>query len=599
MKNNKITNNRTLTATFEEQVLKSPNATALVFENKSLTYTELNQQINQLANYLLRKTGGIETPIAVCMERSIEMVVAIYAIIKAGGAYVPLEPTHPINRLEYMINQTGAPIVLTQDQFYTPLTTTSAEVIATDRLEENLRKESTANPDLCIKANRLAYVIFTSGSTGNPKGCMNEHRGIMNRLDWMQTELELTPKDNVLQKTPYTFDVSVWEFFWPLQIGAKLVIAKPNGHMDSSYLIHTINKHEITTLHFVPSMLKLFLQDRSVTYCKSLKTVICSGEALRRDHKKNFYHTLSAKLYNMYGPTEAAVDVTSYYCDPTVHEDTIPIGFPMPQVDILILDEQMNELPAGETGEIYIGGVQVARGYINQPDLTAERFIPDPTKEGAIVYKTGDLGRLNENGTIEYLGRTDFQVKIHGVRVELSEIEAHLNQIDGIKDAVVVVWKDHSNEEHLVAYYCETSGYERDQHELKKLLKTNLPDFMIPQQLMHISEMPLLTSGKIDRKKLPAPTFQRTVQTTYTAPASEAESVITCLWKKTLKLDKVGIDDSFFDIGGNSFLLIRISSELNNLYSKEISLMDLFTYPTIRKLSQHINKNNTLKEPVH
>jgi amino acid adenylation domain-containing protein len=585
---------KTLVEAFESQVNRSPDAIALRYETQVLTYRELNERVNQLAHFLVSSGTLQEDPVAICMHRSLEMVIALYAVLKAGGAYLPLEPDFPDQRLEYMTRNAGAKIVLTHRLFREKFDTNPLQVICIDAQNQALAEQSKENLNLVIEPDQLAYIIYTSGSTGNPKGVMNEHRGIMNRLIWMQKELQLTCQDRVLQKTPYSFDVSVWEFFWPLQVGAQLILAKPLGHKDNAYLSQLIQADQITTLHFVPSMLKFFLEEKSARQCKSIQRVVCSGEALRTDHKSRFYEVLNARLYNMYGPTEAAVDVTSYYCDPLVQEDFIPIGRPIDHVDIYLLNNALEQLPDGEVGEIHIGGIQVARGYINQPELTAEKFIPDPFADHASdrLYKTGDLGRRLPDGNIEYLGRTDFQVKIRGIRVELSEIETQINQQDGIQDCVVAMWEDPSGGEHLVAYYCEYPSRPVHVGPLKEELKTRLPDFMIPQHFMRLDEMPLLPNGKVSRKALPAPAFKRDTSTEYIEPTTTDEACVTEIWKRVLELDEVGTDDSFFDIGGNSFLLMSILSELNQQYTQEISLMDLFTYTTVSNIVRFLNETN-------
>jgi amino acid adenylation domain-containing protein len=595
---NQVALSKTLIEAFESQVRRSPDTVALSYETQTLTYQELNERINQLAHLLIPQMTLKEEPVAICMNRSLEMVIAIYAVIKAGGAYLPLEPDFPDQRLAYMISNADSRIVLTQSHFSEKFDGKTIKIICIDQETAALKSQSKDNLNLLIQPEHLAYIIYTSGSTGNPKGVMNEQRGIMNRLTWMQKELQLTSQDSVLQKTPYSFDVSVWEFFWPLQVGARLVLAKPLGHKDNAYLSQLIQTDQITTLHFVPSMLKFFLEEKSASQCQSIKRVICSGEALRTDHKNRFYEVMNARLYNMYGPTEAAVDVTSYYCDPLVHEDSIPIGSPIDQVDIHILNAEMEKVPDGQTGEIHIGGIQVARGYINQPELTAEKFIPDPFSTTATdrLYKTGDLGRRLPDGNIEYLGRTDFQVKIRGIRVELSEIETQINLMDGIQDCVVAMWKDPSGEEHLVAYYCEYPDQPVNVGQLKEELKTRLPDFMIPQHFMLLDEMPLLSNGKVSRKALPAPAFKRDTSTEYIAPHTTDEACVTEIWKCVLELDEIGTDDSFFDIGGNSFLLMSVLSELNKQYTQEISLMDLFTYTTVSSIARFLNKTNNQRQ---
>ena len=418
--------NQTLIQLFERQVERSPDAVALVYENCALTYRELASRVNQLGKFLQRFGVGPEVLVGLFMDRSIEMVVGIYGILKAGGAYVPLDPEYPGDRLDFMIEDTKVPVILTQQHLMQRLPQVAARVICLDSEWDAIASESGRDLEGEATANNAAYVIFTSGSTGRPKGAVNEHRGIVNRLLWMQDEYHLTSEDRILQKTPFSFDVSVWEFFWPLQVGAQLVIAKPGGHRDNAYLIDMIRNHGITTLHFVPSMLQMFLEEPEVKSCISIRRVICSGEALSYELQKRFFERLNTELHNLYGPTEAAVDVTYYECQRESNLRTVPIGRPVANTRIYILDPSMQPVPVGVGGELHIGGVQVARGYLNRPELTAEKFIPDPFSEDpeARLYKTGDLARYLPDGNIEYLGRMDYQVKIRGLRIELGEIES-------------------------------------------------------------------------------------------------------------------------------------------------------------------------------
>jgi amino acid adenylation domain-containing protein len=411
---------------FEAQVERTPEAVALVYENTELTYRELNCRANQLAHHLRALGVGPETLVGLFMERSLEMVIGIYGIIKAGGAYVPLDPEYPPDRVAYMIEDTQIPVLLTQTKLVNNLPQHSANVICLDTDWDTIAKEKSDNPDINVEADNLAYVIYTSGSTGKPKGVMNEHRGICNRILWMQDEYGLTDSDRILQKTPFSFDVSVWEFFWPLLVGARLIVARPGGHRDSDYLVKLIIEQEITTLHFVPSMLQIFLEEEGVENCRCLRRVICSGEALPYDLQERFFERLDVvELHNLYGPTEAAVDVTYWPCERKSDLHLVPIGFPVANTQMHVLDAQLQPVPIGVSGELHIGGVQVARGYLNRPNLTDEKFISDPfsSELDARLYKTGDLARYLPNGAIEYIGRTDFQVKIRGLRIELGEIE--------------------------------------------------------------------------------------------------------------------------------------------------------------------------------
>ena len=407
---------------FEAQVEKTPDAIAVVFEEQQLTYCELNKKVNQLAHHLRSLGVKPEVLVGICVERSLEMVIGLLAILKAGGAYVPLDPNYPQERLAYMLEDSQPSVLLTQQFLLESLPYHQAQVICIDSNWEQIASESTKNPTSNTTIDNLAYVIYTSGSTGKPKGAMNSHKGICNRLLWMQYAYQLTAADAVLQKTPFSFDVSVWEFFWTLITGARLVVAQPEGHRDPNYLVNLIRKQQITTLHFVPSMLQVFLEAEGLEKCQSLVRVIASGEALPAQLQERFFNRLNAQLHNLYGPTEAAVDVTYWQCkkDNLSNQDTVPIGQPIANIQIYILDKYLKPVPMGVAGEVYIGGIGVARGYLNRPDLSAQKFIPNPfSKKATRLYKTGDLARSKPSGDIEYIGRIDNQVKVRGFRIEL------------------------------------------------------------------------------------------------------------------------------------------------------------------------------------
>ncbi|GAB1537529.1 hypothetical protein NUACC21_01740 [Scytonema sp. NUACC21] len=426
---------------FEAQVERTPDAIALVFEDEQLTYCELNKRANQLAHYLRKLGVGSEVLVGICVERSLHMIIGLLAILKAGGAYVPLDPSYPKERLAYMLEDSQPGVLLTQQHLVESLPSHKAKVICIDSNWELIVNENTENPGCDITGDNLAYLIYTSGSTGKPKGAMNTHQGACNRLLWMQDAYQLTATDSVLQKTPFSFDVSVWEFFWTLMTGARLVVAQPEGHRNTSYLVDLIIQQQITTLHFVPSMLQTFLEVKGLEKCQSLVRVMASGEALPAKLQQRFFDRLDAQLHNLYGPTEAAIDVTCWQCqDSLTDQKTIPIGRPIANTQIYLLDKYLNPVIVGVTGEVYIGGVGVGRGYLNRPELTAEKFIPNPfSKEGVRLYKTGDLARYLPNGEIEYIGRIDHQVKVRGFRIELGEIEAIISQHPAVRETVVVV----------------------------------------------------------------------------------------------------------------------------------------------------------------
>ena len=549
---------------FEAQALRTPNHTALVFEGQRLTYTELNERANRLAHFIGKLGAGQETLVAVCLERSVEMVVALLAALKAGCAYVPLDPSYPTERLAYMLEDAGAPLLLTQENLLDTLPFTAARAICLDRDWDEIESESRDNPSLEIEPHNLAYMIYTSGSTGRPKGAMNSHRAICNRLLWMQDEYRLESADRVLQKTPFSFDVSVWEFFWPLITGATLVVARPGGHQDSSYLTEIINREKITTIHFVPSMLQAFLEAEDVESCVCLKQVICSGEALPTGAIAKFQSKLKAGLHNLYGPTEAAVDVTYWACEE--NPERAPIGRPIANTQTYILDEGMEPTPIGVSGELHLGGVCLGRGYHERPELTAERFIPNPfgVEEGTRLYKTGDLARYLADGNIEYLGRTDHQVKIRGFRIELGEIETAIAAHTSIRECVVVVREDGPGEKRLVAYAVAAREHEPSTSEIRSHLRQTLPEYMLPSVFVFVEAMPLSANGKVDRRALPDPGRARPkTESVFVEPRNAVEEKLAAIWAESLRVDRVGVYDNLFEMGGDSIISLQVTARAN------------------------------------
>jgi amino acid adenylation domain-containing protein len=452
---------RSLHEFVEDQVERTPGAVAVVFESQQLTYREFNSRANQVAHSLRKLGVGPGKLVAVCAERSLEMVVALHGIMKAGGAYVPIDPDYPQSRLQAMLEDAEPTAILTQKHLHELLPKNTIPTICLDQDWHVLRGEPTDNLAVLTTGKDLAYVIYTSGSTGKPKGVPNVHEGIVNRLLWMQDAYKLDSGDRVLQKTPYSFDVSVWEFFWPLMTGACLVVARPEGHKDPSYLVELVHKEKITTMHFVPSMLSVFLEADGIEKCTSLRRVVASGEALSVELQQRFWERSGAELHNLYGPTEAAVDVSYWQCRPDSDLSVVPIGKPIWNTQLYVLDKYLQPVPVGVAGELHIGGVNLARGYLKQPALTAQRFVPDPfsSKPGARLYKTGDLTRLLPDGNIEYLGRIDQQVKLRGFRIELGEIETALDSHPGVRQSVVTAREDVAGDKRLVAYVVPDPDY--------------------------------------------------------------------------------------------------------------------------------------------
>ncbi|MGN7610536.1 amino acid adenylation domain-containing protein [Magnetococcales bacterium HHB-1] len=590
---------RCLHHTFEQQVELTPEAIALCFEDKTLSYKQFNQKANQLAHYLRRVGVDKEVLVGLCMERSLEMLIGLYGIVKAGGAYVPLDPEYPKERLAFMLEDIQSPVLLTQRHLIPKIETitTNIQIIALDDPKAIFKDLPKTNPSHNTKPHNLAYTIYTSGSTGKPKGAMNSHLAICNRLFWMQERFPLDHRDRVLQKTPYSFDVSVWEFFWPLMYGAQLVIAKPEGHKDSAYLIQLIQQQKITTLHFVPSMLQVFLEDPQVEKCQTIRQIICSGEALRFEQKEKTKQYLPhVALHNLYGPTEAAVDVSHWPCDQPRQDQIIPIGQPIANIQLHILDPSLQPVPIGIPGELHIAGIGVARGYLNREALTKEKFIPNPFSTGdhnRVLYKTGDMVRYLEDGHIEYLDRIDFQVKIHGFRIELGEIENVLIQYEDIINTVVIAWKESDQAApFLVAYLVTQSGEEIVESAIRQFLAKKLTDYMIPKTFIRLEEIPLNHNGKVDRRALPDPTTQRTItENNFTSPSNPMEIFIADLWCDVLGREKIGIHDHFFEMGGDSIKGAILINKLQKIINKLIYVVAIFEAPTIAQFITYMKQH--------
>ncbi|MFC6300510.1 amino acid adenylation domain-containing protein [Pseudomonas sp. CCM 7893] len=567
---------QTLHGMFEGQVLRTPNALAVQAGEQRLTYSELNTRANQLAYHLREQGVGPDSRVAICVERGLDMVIGLFAILKAGGGYVPLDPAYPLDRLAYMLQDSAPAAVLVQGATRALLGEVSMPVVDLDH--NTWQHQSVDNPQVPgLTAQHQAYVIYTSGSTGQPKGVINEHAGVVNRLLWMQDAYGLTASDTVLQKTPFSFDVSVWEFFWPLFTGARLVMARPGGHKDPAYLCEVIAAEQITTLHFVPSMLDVFLAHGDVSQAAGLVRVMCSGEALPGSLVRRFKQQLPAsELHNLYGPTEAAVDVTAWNCAGPVTPDNTPIGKPIANTRMYLLDGQMQPVPLGVVGELFIGGVQVARGYLHRPELTAERFLKDPFSDGR-MYRTGDVGRYLPDGTIEYLGRNDDQVKIRGLRIELGEIQACLTAYPQVNEAVVLAREDVPGDKRLVAYY---TGVKAEIERLRAHLLEQLPDYMVPAVFVHLDALPLTPNGKLDRKALPAPGLESLIVREYEAPVGDTEVTLARLWAQLLKVERVGRHDNFFELGGHSLLAVSLIGLLRQ-EGIEADVRALFEQPTL------------------
>ena len=582
--------NETLLSKFQKQVQKTPNHEALVFKETSLTYQELDKKSNQVARFLIQNGIQKDDIVAVSFERSLEMMVYIYGILKAGAAYLPIDTNIPAERLEFIINDANVKTLFYNHNNLVQTVLKSTNCFNVEVIEKQVSSLNADSPVIDSQSDDLAYIIYTSGSTGEPKGVKCHHEGICNRLNWMNNDYPITSKDTFIQKTPITFDVSVWELFWPLQVGAKLIVEIPDGHMNPDGLIHTIRHHKVTNIHFVPSMLNIFIQTEGVENCTSLKRIFCSGEALSVPVVEKTYDRLNLEIHNLYGPTEASVDVTSWHCKKSELSNGIPIGKPVANTQLYILDEKLNQLPIGLKGELYIAGKQVAKGYLNREALTNERFIKDIFSDNpkAKMYKTGDLARYRDDGVIEYHGRIDNQIKLRGLRIELGEIEKNIEKYTAISQAIVTV----DEAENLVAYY---TGEKVDTSNITSVLELKLPLYMIPQFYIHIEAFELLSSGKVDRKKLPKNNVQIKNKTafnksSYVSPRNEIDEIIHDVWKEVLGIDVIGVHDNFIRIGGNSLNAISITSRLKSILELDISITDVFNYPTIASYADNIEK---------
>ena len=602
---------KTISCVFEEQVEKIPDSVAVIFKNEKLTYSELNKRANSLARVLRQQGVKGDSIVAIMLERSIEMMVGILAVLKAGGAYLPISPEYPDERVKFMLEDSGAGILLTKHEAYGKQLQEEGEaackVTVFDLEDDVLYSGDSSNLDEINSSRNLAYVIYTSGSTGKPKGAMIEHYSVINRINWMHKKYPIGKQDVILQKTPFTFDVSVWELFWWFFAGAKVCFLEPGGEKDPGAITEAIEKHKITTLHFVPSMLNMFLEymedEKNLNRISSLKQVFASGEALGTKQVQRFNRQgglkFGTKLINLYGPTEATVDVSYYDCPSNGDIEIVPIGKSIDNIKLYIVDRYNNLQPVGIPGELCIAGDGLARGYLNRPELTAEKFVPDPFEKGdnlsgsRRMYRTGDLARWLPDGNIEYLGRLDHQVKVRGFRIELGEIEEELLKHESIKEAVVAARKDKDSSSYLCAYL--VSERELTPAELREHLTKNLPEYMVPSYFTRLERLPLSPNGKVDRKALPEPVGNVVSGAEYIPPRNEIESKMARVWENVLNVPKVGINDDFFELGGDSIKAIQVTSLLSR-EGIDIEVKDILIYRTVSQICLNSDcKKSSLK----
>nr|VFJ66085.1 MAG: amino acid adenylation domain-containing protein [Candidatus Kentron sp. FW] len=636
---------KTIVDLFEEQVERTPEAIAVVFEDRQLTYRELNAEANRLGHYLQKLGVGPEVLVGICIERSLEMVVGLLGILKAGGAYVPLDPAYPMERLAFMMEDADVPVLLTQSDLKGKLPETKARVVYLDTGAEALSESSSGNVISAVGPENLAYVIYTSGSTGRPKGVMVPHRALYNHTRWMQTDFPLDNQDKVLQKTPISFDASVWEFYAPLVAGARLVLARPDWQKDLTSLIGTITRHQITILQMVPSLLQAITSLPEMSTVTSLKRIFCGGEKLSRTLMVRTLDIPGAELVNLYGPTEACIDATFWRCSP--EHATVPIGKPVANSKTYILDAHLQPLSIGVPGELHIGGAGLARGYLNRPELTAEKFIPDPfdSEPGARLYKTGDLCRWLPDGTIEYLGRMDHQVKIRGFRIELGEVENALLSHPDVHEAVVDT-RGEGMDKKLVAWLVGTDDVvgatdvgatdvgatdvgatdvgatdvgatdvgatdvgatdvgatdvgatdvgATCRSPLRDAPRAHLcgmlPDWMVPSVFVFVDTLPMTPNGKVDRRALAERSIKALQRPDkgFVAPRTPEEESLAAIWAEVLGIDRVGIHDNFFDLGGHSLLAIGLFSRIEKQFGRHLPLSALFQGATVAELATRL-----------
>ncbi|WP_175671510.1 non-ribosomal peptide synthetase/type I polyketide synthase [Burkholderia ambifaria] len=571
---------------FEQQVERTPDAVAAVYDDLALTYAELNLRANRLAHRLIELGVAPDALVGVAMERSLDMIVALLAILKAGGAYVPVDPEYPAERVRFMIDNAQLRWLLTQQHLLDALPDTDARLIVVDRDTLDLDAAPASNPAPALSGDNLAYMIYTSGSTGRPKGALNTHRAITNRILWMQHAYTLGADDAVLQKTPFSFDVSVWEFFWPLITGARLVFARPGGQRETDYLVELIERERITTVHFVPSMLRAFLDHPDLdAHCTSLRRVVCSGEALPFDLQQRCLARLDVRLFNLYGPTEAAVDVTAWECRRDDPHRIVPIGRPIANTRLYIVDAQLQPVPVGVAGELLIGGTPVGRGYHGEPELSAEKFIADPFSADphARLYRTGDLARYWPDGNIEFLGRIDHQIKLRGLRIEPGEIEAALAS-HPLVEAAVVALRGTDDGARLVAWLRSSHPEAELIAAVRGHLRQRLPDYMVPSAFVVVPAFAQLPNGKLDRARLPEPGDGLD----HVAPANALEAQLTAIWQEVLGHARISTTANFFELGGNSLSATKVAARIRRDLRVKLEIRSLFSHPTIASLAKRI-----------
>ncbi len=580
----------TLAHLFEAQVERTPGASAITFHDTSLSYQDLNAQANQFARYLQGQGIQSGARIALCHERSHELIVALLGILKAGGTYIPLDPAYPADRLAFMLADSQAAVLVTQQHLLERLPHTT-NVICLDREWQTIKQESTENLPCLVNGEDPAYMLYTSGSTGTPKGVLGTHRAALNRFNWMWRTYPFAPGEVCCQKTTLSFVDSVWEIFGPLLQGIASVIIPDDIVKDPQQFVQILAAHSVTRIVLVPSLLRVLLDNESSLKERlpALKYWICSGEALPLELVRHFQQQLpTCVLLNLYGSSEVAADATCYEIKGNAERSCVPIGRPIDNTQIYLLDRHMQLVPVGVSGELYIGGDGLALGYFNRPELTAAKFVHHPfsVQPGNLLYKTGDWARYLPDGAIEYLGRLDHQVKVRGIRIELGEIESVLSQHPMVCEAVVIAREDVPGDQRLVAYVVLHDGKTSSNAELRPYLAVRLPAYMLPSTYVYLDALPLTPNGKVDRRALPVPAASReVVSATYVEPQSTVHHQLVQIWEELLNVRPIGIRDDFFALGGHSFLATRLMARIEQVCGKKLPLSILFEAATIEHLA--------------
>ena len=578
---------------FEEQVAGSPAALSVLDANQKLSFAALNERANQLARYLQTCGVGPETRVAICLNRSVDMVVGLLAILKAGGAFVPIDGNYPDERISFMLRDANVSVLLTTSSFNSALAPANCRVVCLDREHERIAAAATSNLDGAATPQNAAYVIYTSGSTGRPKGVLGSHSALLNRFHWMWRLYPFGESEVCCQKTSLSFVDSIWEIFGPLLQGVPLVILSDQTVKDPAQLLAALERNKVSRLLLVPSLLRMLVEagDQFSTRLSNLQFLVCSGETLTPDLAQRVRSELHhCRLLNLYGSSEVAADVTYHeVLDP--HVSRIPIGKPLANTQIFILDGNLQPAPVGVPGEIYVGGAGLARGYLNNPQLTAEKFIAHPfsQKPGERLFKTGDIGRFGSDGNIEYIGRRDQQIKLRGFRIELSEIESVLATHPSVLHSVVTL--DESTGSKRLLPYVVLRAPTANVEALRAYLREQLPEHMVPAAFVILETLPLTATGKIDRRALPIPTDSRQqLAGPYIQASTDLEKKIVHVWETALGISNLGTTDNFFDIGGHSLLLVKVHEKLRGVVERDLSITDLFRYPTIHSLAEYLSE---------